>query len=294
MIGGGAVDPKENLAYYSTANKSTFVVAPGSYIMSLSSTKGYDGTYSGTSFATPYVSALAGLARSLDAKISYPEFCALLQATVKDLGSDGYDNSYGYGLVDYSAFMTKMSDRSFVDVPEDAWYTTSVYALKSLGIVTGRTFYTFCPDEAVTRGEFVTLLAKMSSDDLSGFYYRGQFKDVAVKDWYNPYINWAANKKIVYGRTETTYSPNANITREEMAAMLCRYMESKGIPFSDRVEMNFSDADSISLWAREPVDLLIKTGLISGFEDNSFRPQATTLRSQSAALLKRILDLQEV
>lgn len=292
VIGVGAVDVSKDVASFSTQNKSTFVVAPGSNILSLAPDQKYDGTYNGTSFAAPYVSALAALGRSLDSNLSPAEFSALLQATSTDLGAPGYDYSYGYGLIDYGAFIDKMENRSFVDVADDAWYANAVYTLKNSGIITGRTLYTYCPEEKVTRGEFVALLARMSKDDLSGFHYKSNFDDVPVSLWCNPVINWAYNKKIVEGVSATSFSPDTTITREEMATMLCRYLVTQGVTVADKgISVNFSDKNKISAWAKQQVTTLTKAGLLKGFEDNTFRPAADTTRAEAAVLLERITKL---
>ena len=63
---------------------------------------------SGTSFATPHVTAMAAIAKCIDRNITAPQFITLLSQTSRDLGTAGYDTYYGYGLVDIEAMIDKM------------------------------------------------------------------------------------------------------------------------------------------------------------------------------------------
>lgn len=112
VVGVGSVDKSNEKSWFSQYNKSVFVTAPGEELKSLSA-PGYSGS-AGTSFAAPHVTALAAVAKCIDKDITAAEFMNLLAITSKDLGDAGYDNSFGYGLVDFKSLVSKMLENTEV------------------------------------------------------------------------------------------------------------------------------------------------------------------------------------
>lgn len=109
VVGVGSVDGNNNVSNFSQRNESVFVVAPGeqltgAYIESDSSYISWDGT----SFSCVHVTALAAVAKQYDRSIDAAHFMELLRSSAVDLGPDGYDTSYGWGLVDAGAFLDAM------------------------------------------------------------------------------------------------------------------------------------------------------------------------------------------
>ena len=106
VISVGAVDGSGNVRINSTKNDKVFVAAPGQQIVSLGlSAKGYRCyVKSGTSYSAPVVAAMAAAAKQTDKKLTTEDFKKLLKKTSQDKGDKGYDNSYGYGVVDFEAF----------------------------------------------------------------------------------------------------------------------------------------------------------------------------------------------
>ena len=98
VIGVGSVGGSKNLSYYSNINDSVFVTAPGENVRIITGTGGYS-KGSGTSFSTPYVSAIAALIREIDPELTAREVMNIIAATAEDLGDEGYDESFGYGLI---------------------------------------------------------------------------------------------------------------------------------------------------------------------------------------------------
>lgn len=111
-IGVGSVDKALEKSWFSQNNKSVFVTAPGEELESLS-VPGYTEN-AGTSFSTPHVTALAAVAKCIDKEITTEEFMNLLSVTSKDLGDTGYDNAFGYGLVDFESLISKMLENTEV------------------------------------------------------------------------------------------------------------------------------------------------------------------------------------
>lgn len=173
---------------------------------------------------------------------------------------------------------------SFSDVADSAWYVDYVDFLSARSIVGGNNG-AFRPDTSITRAEFVTILARMSDDDLSG-YTTSAFTDVASTDWYFAAVQWAYAKGVTTG-ADGKFIPKAFITREQVAAMLYRYAEYMG-NVSNAEGMSareFYDYDSISSWAQAPVQWAMNNGIITGNPDGSFAPASNATRAEAAKMI---------
>lgn len=107
-------------------------------------------------------------------------------------------------------------------------------------------------------------------------------------------MNWAASVGVVNGFDDGTFQPNAAITREQLAAILRNYAEYKGLDVSASGSLiHYTDANSISNWAKDSVTWAVGSGLIGGYEDSTLRPQGNTTRAEAAAMLQRYLEAGE-
>lgn len=147
-------------------------------------------------------------------------------------------------------------------------------------------------------GEKVTVLErsdtwlKVEYDETTGYvksdYVVGAFSDVSTGVYYAGYIEWAQKAGLVQGYNSTGFGPNDSLTREQMCTILCRYAEYCDITLTQSVqEIIFTDAASISGYAKEYVTALQMSGIINGMSDGSFAPQNTCTRNQVAAMLMR-------
>ena len=103
--------------------------------------------------------------------------------------------------------------------------------------------------------------------------------------WYARYVNWAAANAIVNGTSETTFDPNAAISRQDMAVMLYRYAQQYGIVLPEQTAAPFTDEGSVAAYALPAVQALHRAGVINGMPDGSFRPYETATREQACAVL---------
>ena len=180
---------------------------------------------------------------------------------------------------------------TFSDVAADAWYVSYVYDLAGKGIINGITPTTFDPEGKITRGQFVKILAYASGDDLSAYSGDSVFAD-ANAHWSKANINWAYTNKIVYGKSDTQFAPDANITRQEMAVMIKRYADYKGITLPQtNAPITFTDEAEIAAWAKEAVSAMQQANIISGFPDGTFAPQGNATRAQAAKMISVFLSL---
>lgn len=184
----------------------------------------------------------------------------------------------------------------FTDVPEGAWYHDYVYDLVYRGVVNGMTATTYEPEGKLTRAQFVKLLACSLADAETLKTYEGKhpFKD-SEGHWAEAYIAWAKDKGIVEGVSATEFDPEAPITREQMATIFGRYALKQGIelPKDAAPAQSFPDADKISEYAREFVELMRIAGILNGYEDGTFRPQGNATRAEAAKLFSLFLSITD-
>lgn len=108
----------------------------------------------------------------------------------------------------------------FTDLSEDAYYYQAVLWAMEQGITVGTTETTFDPDQTCTRGEAVTFLHRNAGEPVAAGNHG--FQDVNGSDYYDNAVQWAREKNITSGTTETTFSPNARCTRGQIVTFLYR------------------------------------------------------------------------
>lgn len=183
---------------------------------------------------------------------------------------------------------------AFVDVPSTRWSATYINKLASLGIINGTGGGYFEPTLYVTREEFVKMLAGVAGANVTG-YTSSRFPDVPLSRWSAPYIAWAADRGITTGTDGGNFAPTMRITREEMATMIYRYVQSSGktLP-AKNAPVIFADANLISGWAQTPVSVMQQAGIIDGNVTNgryTFDPKVSASREECAKMLAVLYDL---
>lgn len=180
-------------------------------------------------------------------------------------------------------------DHSFTDVPSDAWYTEYVSALAAAGIVNGKTETEFAPDDAITRAEFVKIIAGIAGAEAASS--DSSFSDVSADAWYAPYVAWASENGIVTG-SDGKFSPNSQITRQDMAVMIMRYVNQVSGGELDLVNepAAFADEDQISSYASEAVSVMQQAGIINGKGGNYFAPKDSATRAEACKMLYMVME----
>ena len=134
----------------------------------------------------------------------------------------------------------------------------------------------------------VTILYRLEGEPAAE---ASSFKDVKAGSWYEAAVNWAAANDIVNGYNEDTFAPTDTITREQMATILYRYSRFKGKDVSQTADLsNFTDAGSISGWAKDAVAWAVEVKLINGMTDTTLVPQGSATRAQAATLMMRLCE----
>lgn len=185
------------------------------------------------------------------------------------------------------AVLLAAKDHSFVDVASNAWFADSVAYVYENGLMNGVSDSTFAPYSNTTRGMIVTILWRMNGQTAP--LYPCQFADVANGSYYELAIAWAAENGIVTGYSETEFKPDADITREQLAAILYRYAQYKGYDVSvgDNTNiLSYTDAMTISEYAIPAMQWACGAGLINGI-DGALQPAGYANRAQTASILAR-------
>ncbi len=179
----------------------------------------------------------------------------------------------------------KPTDLPFTDLTQD-WYMDSIRYVYEHELMYGTTDTTFAPDDALTRGMFVTMLYRMEGKpEVTG---STSFTDVPAGAYYADAVAWASANGVVYGTSETAFSPEGKITREQMAAMMRRYASFKKLDTSAKADLGtFADASAVSAWATGDMQWAVASELLYGNNHNQLQPTANATRAQAAAILQR-------
>lgn len=187
-----------------------------------------------------------------------------------------------------ATFIKDIVTLPFIDVHPSDWFYDPVCYVYSQGLMTGTSATTFEPNISLSRAMLVAVLHRLEGSPQAS---AGDFTDVADGDWYAQAVNWAASVGVVNGFDDGTFQPNAAITREQMAAILRNYAAYKGLDVSASGSLStFTDAASVSDWAKESVEWAVGSGLLGGYEDSTLQPQGTTTRAEVASVLQRYLE----
>ena len=179
----------------------------------------------------------------------------------------------------------------FGDVAKGAWYRDAALFNYRNGLMNGVQTDVFAPDENTTRAQLVLILYRYSgSPAVSG---SAPFNDLDA-DWYKDAVTWAYRSGIVNGTSDSTFSPNAYITREQLVTIFYRYCrEYKGMDVSGVLSVSsFPDAGHISPYAMKPFQWAVKQGYISGIAANGqtlLSPQGNATRAQIATIMMRFV-----
>ena len=171
----------------------------------------------------------------------------------------------------------------FSDVTTANWYADAVAYVVDNELMNGVSADTFEPNSTMSRAMMVTVLYRMAgSPAVSG---ENVFTDVPDGSWYADAVTWGVENGLVTGTTDTTYEPNAGITREQMATLLWRYAGSPDVSGSDGLDQ-FTDAASISGYARTAMAWASQQGLVNG-TNGTLSPRGSATRAEIATILMR-------
>lgn len=175
--------------------------------------------------------------------------------------------------------------RRFADLETTgAWYHEAVDHVLRNGLMNGCGGALFCPDENLSRAQFTQIL--FNKEGRPAVHYLVPYRDVEPGAWYTEAICWAAGEGIVGGYDGGMFGPDDAITREQLAAMLWRYV---GSPAAADKERHFADADDASGYALEALRWAAGNGILNGCGDGRLAPGEPATRAQAAQMLMNFL-----
>lgn len=183
-------------------------------------------------------------------------------------------------------------DIPFKDVKSTDWFYNAIKTVYDNKLFHGTSTNKFSPNQNMTRGMFVTVLSNISNTGKETFKTQ-HFADVDPKTWYFNAVEWAAKYSVVTGTGQFKFSPNDNITREQMATMLYRYglatdnMGSSGANISTK----YTDANEISDYAIKAMVWAIENKIIVGRSSTKLAPKATATRAEAAQMFVNAMKI---
>jgi hypothetical protein len=159
-----------------------------------------------------------------------------------------------------------------------------VFMVDHVWYVRGLEDGSFMPGRSITRAEISMILWRLLDSDAKHMSRPTTFNDVSAGSWYAQAVNYLASRNILLGYEDGTFRPNNEITRAELTAMMSRFFEM------DEAGANqFTDVNSTH-WASTYILNAHAKGWVTGFEDNTFRPNNATTRAEAVTLLNRVLE----
>ena len=175
----------------------------------------------------------------------------------------------------------------FTDVDTAKWYHLSVDYVLTHKMMNGVSSRTFAPNANLTRGMLVQILYNLEGKPNGT---AANFSDVQADAWYAEAVGWAASNKVVTGYADGTFRPNAAVTREQAAAILYRYAQSKGIDVSVGENTNilsYVDVQQASEYAIPALQWAVGAGVLNGKNGGRLAPTGTATRAEIAAIMQR-------
>lgn len=189
----------------------------------------------------------------------------------------------------YAVVENKVSFKDTASV--ESWAGRQIAVVAAKGIVEGRDAGQFVPEGQVTRAEFAKLIVKTFG--LEDAAATESFADVNDSDWFKPYVAAAVKAGLVEGRSDTSFAPNANITRAEMATLASRALikiKEYKAPVNEDALKAFADAAAINSTLTSGVAFAAEQGIVVGEDGGKFNPNANSTRAQAAVVIYRLLN----
>ncbi|MDO5037993.1 MAG: 5'-nucleotidase C-terminal domain-containing protein, partial [Tissierellia bacterium] len=214
-----------------------------------------------------------------------------LNVVLEDYIAKQEDSTVEPQLEDRIQVAEKPLEKPVFDDIAGHWAEDHINKVAKSGIVNGMGDNKFAPNVKISRAMIVTTLYRLDGEaDPQGKVL--EFKDVQKGSWYEKAVNWASANKIVEGYGEGIFKPNQEVTREEMAVILSRYLDyAKVLPKEDFKAKEYTDQDQISTWALASVNHLQAFEVMTGRADGSFDPKGTGSRAELAKVMSVLEDM---
>ena len=194
------------------------------------------------------------------------------------------------GLVDGPCTVKIVDNaKTFTDT-SGHWAADAIDFASSRELFNGTSATAFSPNDEMTRAMLVTVLRRMEDEPETAA--ENAFADIPDDTWYTDAVIWASENGIVNGVAEGHFDPDANITREQLAAMMYRYADFLGMDTAASGGLSrFHDGSQVSPWASDAMKWAVRNGLISGKSPTILDPKGNATRAEVATILQRMTAL---
>jgi len=180
------------------------------------------------------------------------------------------------------------TSKIFKDIKAKGWYKKAVDYCYEHGFIKGVSDNEFGRETKVTRGMFITVLARMAGVSTTGKANKitTKFTDVKSGKYYVAAIKWASDNKVVSGTSATTFGPEEYISRQDLCVMVVNFAKFMNIDVTaQKSPINFTDGGKIAKYAKNAVSKCQTAGIVNGYEDGTFGPRLTATRAEAAQIL---------
>ncbi|EFM38623.1 hypothetical protein HMPREF0379_1604 [[Eubacterium] yurii subsp. margaretiae ATCC 43715] len=178
-------------------------------------------------------------------------------------------------------------DINFIDVKNNHWAIDYIRFVVQRGIMVGVDKNRFDPNGKLSRAMLISMLARISKEKVED---AKQVEGIPQNQWYSKDMNWAVNAKIVQKNKDGKYDPIEALTRSEMATIIGRYLEYKGIKLEEsNKEISFKDMNNMSEETMKYVNILAKYEIVVGDKTGKFNPEASLTRAETAVVMAKLV-----
>ncbi|QIB70051.1 DUF4430 domain-containing protein [Aminipila butyrica] len=194
----------------------------------------------------------------------------------------------------WSTYVITYQEVNFADT-QNHWADSNITYLAAREVIKGMSESTFEPNSSITRAQFIQILANLSGEDVTR-YDVSPFNDVKKDAWFAKSAAWAAEKGLTTGTVsdngDVAFNPNDNITRQDMAVILSRYMSKIAQKQLREVnaEIVFTDRDQVDSYALSPVKELQRAGVINGKTADGFAPKGNATRAECSKMISVLMQ----
>ncbi len=174
----------------------------------------------------------------------------------------------------------------FKDVGKKKWFYSAVKYVYDEKIMDGTSKTLFEPETGLTRAMFITILGRMAGAEQKE---TDKFTDIKKNSWYSGYVGWALETGVVTGYPDGTFQPDKNLSREEMAVAVDRYIDYLGVRMTSEGGMwSFTDQKKVGKWAVDSLAVLRNSGVVEGDQYGNFNPKASITRAEAATIVMKL------
>lgn len=310
VIGVASVNDRHRRSHFSATGKEVEIAAPGERIYStFPLTLDEDGNpngyayHSGTSMAAPYVTGILALYKQQNPNLSHKEIRELLQKNAYDLGQEGRDPLFGYGLIQAKpgivlpapTFHAEQTELGNVVLYWEAVENALLYQVFKNGQLIAETEKTELMKWLVKGNYELKIIAIAENGKISDASEQViievtsiDYKDLKNGSWYTPHMIYLSKRSIITGFPDQTLRPYESVTRAQAVTMLGRALGFE----VEKTETVFEDVDPDS-FAAGFIQQAYEQKIVTGFPDDTFRPNQPVTRAEMAILIERAYQFND-